>query len=145
MKLPATVLPAVLAPKTAVANSVCSKRYTTFQATDLPLSQRELYGSDEWFKSSARRNRVEGFFGNLKNEATENMKRGTIRVRGLIKTGLLVAFSVAAANLRLQKSFKKRSTSPLKPKRGRPKKKGVAAFAQVFASDTNSNAPPQVA
>jgi hypothetical protein len=67
MKLPATVLPAVLAPKTAAANSVCSKRYTTFQATDLPLSQRELYGSDEWFKSSARRNRIEGLFGNLKN------------------------------------------------------------------------------
>ena len=145
MKLPATVLPAVLAPKTAAANSVCSKRYTTFQATDLPLSQRDLYGSEEWFKSSARRNRIEGLFGNLKNEATENVKRGTIRVRGLIKMGILVAFGVASANLRLQKSFKKRSTTPVKPKRGRPKKPGVAAYAQVFASDANSNAPPQVA
>jgi hypothetical protein len=59
--------------------------------------------------------------------------------------GILVAFGVASANLRLQKSFKKRSTTPVKPKRGRPKKQGVTAYAQVFASDANSNAPPQVA
>lgn len=145
IKLPATVLPTVLAPKTAAANSVCSKRYTTFQATDLLLSQRELYVSDEWFKSSARRNRIEGLFGNLKNEANENVKRGTIRVRGLIKIGNLVAFGVASANRRLQESYKNHSTTPVKPILGLPKKKSVAPFAQVFASDANSNIVSQAA
>jgi hypothetical protein len=130
-------------PKTAATNSVCPKRYTTFQATDLPLSQREPYGSDECFKSSARRNRIEGLFDNLKNEATENVKRGIIRVRGLIKMGNLVSFGVASANRRLQESFKKHSITPVKPILGLPKKKSVAPFAQVFASDANSNTVSQ--
>ena len=35
-----------------------------------------------WFKSASRRSPVERSFGNLKNEALQNMRRDTVRVRG---------------------------------------------------------------
>jgi hypothetical protein len=136
---------AFLAPATAAAGSVCSKKFTTFQATDAPLSQRDLFGSAKWFSSMSRRSRVEGFFGNLKNEACENLRRGTIRVRGLVKTGMLVAFAVASTNLRLADSFAKRTPSAPTKKRGRPKKTGVVKYADVFTSDSAANSPPSAA
>jgi hypothetical protein len=137
--------PAALAPKTVLAGSVCSKKFTTFQATDAPLSQRDLFGSAKWYSSMSRRSRVEGFFGNVKNEACENLRRGTIRVRGLVKTGMLVAFAVASTNLRLADSFAKRTPSAPAKKRGRPKKTGVVKYAEVFTADAAANAPPSAA
>lgn len=134
--------PAALAPNAATPGSVCSKKFTTFQASDAPLSQRELFGSSAWFSSMSRRSRVEGFFGNIKNEACENLRRGTIRVRGLVKTGLLVAFAVASANLRLAETFKQRTPSAPSKKRGRPKKTGVVKYVDVFSNDAVANAPP---
>ena len=91
--------------------------------------------------SMNRRNRVEGFFGNLKDQGRENIRRGTIRVMGLVKTGLLVAVAAASVNLRLGNSFDEeeramtatttKSGEPRK-KLGRPRKTGVAAYARVF-------------
>lgn len=137
--------PAALAPATTLPGSVCSKKFTTFQATDAPLSQRDLFGSARWFSSMSRRSRVEGFFGNVKNEACENLRRGTIRVRGLVKTGMLVAFAVASTNLRLADSFAKRAPTTSSKKRGRPKKTGVVKYADVFSEDAAANAPPSAA
>jgi hypothetical protein len=137
--------PAALAPATTLPGSVCSKKFTTFQATDAPLSQRDLFGSARWFSSMSRRSRVEGFFGNVKNEACENLRRGTIRVRGLVKTGMLVAFAVASTNLRLADSFAKRAPSTPAKKRGRPKNTGVVKYADVFTEDAAANAPPSAA
>ena len=101
-------------------------------ADELPLSQREQYGSFEWYVSMNRRNRVEGFFGNLKDRARANIRRGTIRVMGLVKTELLVAMAVASLNLRLGEKWEdtKNETSPVK-KIGRPRKEGVAAYARA--------------
>jgi hypothetical protein len=90
----------------------------------------------------SRRSRVEGFFGNLKNEARQNMRRGTIRLRGLVKTGMLVAFAVASTNMRLAGTFAKRAPSTPVKKRGRPKKTGVIKYADVFTEDAAANAPP---
>lgn len=134
--------PAVLAPTVAVSGSVCSKKYTTFHATDAPLSQRDLFGTAGWFQSMSRRSRVEGFFGNLKNEARQNMRRGTIRVRGLVRTGMLVAFAVASTNMRLAETFARRTPSTPSKKRGRPRKTGVVKYADVFTEDAAANAPP---
>jgi hypothetical protein len=72
-------------PTHVAKGSVCAKKYTRIHATDLPLNQTDQFGSFQWSMSMMRRNLVEGFFGNLKNEATENLKRGSIRVRGLYK------------------------------------------------------------
>lgn len=137
--------PAVLAPSAATPGTVCSKKFTTFQASDAPLSQRDLHGSKTWYRSMQRRSRVEGFFGNIKNEACENLRRGTIRVRGLVKTGLLVAFAVASTNLRLADAFAKRTPTAPAKKRGRPKKTGVVKYVDVFGADTAANAPPSAA
>ena len=117
------LLPAVHAPAKAKPGSVCAKKFTRFHAHELPLNQRELYGSFEWMLSMSRRNLVEGFFGNLKNEATENLKRGSIRVRGLVKTGMMTLFSVVAANLRLIKNFTPKPRR--KARRGRKPKIGI--------------------
>lgn len=140
-----SVPPAVLAPANAAPGSVCAKKYTTFQATDAPLSQRDLFGSAQWYSSMSWRSRVEGFFGNVKNEACENLRRGTIRVRGLVKTGMLVAFAVASTNLRLADSFAKRAPNMPSKKRGRPKKTGVIEYADVFTADAAANVPPSAA
>ena len=96
------------APPAVDGRAVCSNRYTRIDANDLPLHQRDLFGSAEWHRSYARRGRVEGFFGNLKNDATESVQRGVIRVVGLYKTGLMLA-GAAATNLRLTDTFRARS------------------------------------
>lgn len=132
-----------------LAGTVCTKKFTTFSAAELPLSQREQYGSFEWYMSMNRRNRVEGFFGNLKDQGRENIRRGTIRVMGLIKTGLLVAMAAASVNLRLGKSFDEEERTATatatksgerRKKMGRPRKTGVAAYARVF--EVSAQGPP---
>ena len=129
-------------PQTAAAGSVCANAYTTFGATDAPLAQRELYGSKEWYWSYMRRNRVEGFFGNVKNQASENLSRGSIRVRGGMKTGLLTLMIVAAANLRLAERWDLRQPRPTQRKRGRPAKQQLASYAEVALRAGRTNAPP---
>jgi len=103
------------APLNPSAGSVCTKKFTRFHSFEMPLNQREHYGSYQWFQSMSRRNLVEGYFGNLKNGATENLQRGTIRVRGIYKTGILVIFAASAANMRLINGY-----AP-KPKQSKPR------------------------
>ena len=138
--LPLGTMPA-FPPTNPMPGTVCTKKFTTFAASELPLSQREQYGSFDWYVSMNRRNRVEGFFGNLKDKARENLTRGTIRVMGLVKTGLLVAMAVASLNLRLGEKWEttQREQTPSK-KMGRPRKVGVAAYARAFA--VASTGPP---
>jgi hypothetical protein len=139
--LPRGTMPAILAPKNPMAKSVCTKSYTTFQAAEIPLAQQHLHGSRDWYFSVSRRSRVEGFFGNLKDSARENLKRGTIRVRGLVKTGIMVAFAVASVNMRLAEKWDTAQHPTPRPKMGRPRKIGVTTYAQVFAT-LGANAPP---
>jgi len=88
-----------------------------------------------------RRNRVEGFFGNLKDSARENISRGTVRVRGLVKTGLMIAIAVMSVNIRLGEKWDEQKCRKPKPRMGRPRKVGVTKYAQVFL-DLVANAPP---
>jgi hypothetical protein len=133
-------MPAFPTNHNPMPGTVCTKKFTTFAASDLPLSQREQYGSLEWFMSMNRRNRVEGFFGNLKDQARENVNRGVIRVMGLVKTGLLVALAVTSLNLRLSVKWSGDSAPVPSKKTGRPRKVGVAAYSRAFAIATTG--PP---
>lgn len=138
-------LPVLSPPPVALDGTVCSQRYVSVDAADLPLDQQHLFGSWEWARSYARRSRVEGFFGSVKNQACENLNRGSIRVVGLVKTGVLVALAVASANLRHVDSFRARTPKPVRPKVGRPRRAGVRVHlpAGVAVSDAPATGPPR--
>jgi hypothetical protein len=144
LSLPMTVPTALTPPKPARKATVCAQATRRFAAADIPLAQRNLHGSRAWYTSWNRRNRVEGFFGNLKDEARESIRRGIVRVRTIEKVGMWLAFAVAAANERLAAAFKRRP-APVAPKRprGRPRKPGLAAHLPAGVRlDAAANAPP---
>ena len=95
-------LPINTHPQPALAGSVCASRYKTFDlSADLPLYQRDVYGSTAWRKSYSRRGTgVEPHFGALKDESVAGFARGKVRMRGIVKTGLMVAAAVATTNRR---------------------------------------------
>ena len=141
MHRPVTILPALAAPPAVDGRAVCSNRHTRIDANDLPLHQRDLFGSTEWHHSYARRGRVEGFFGNLKNDATESVQRGVIRVVGLFNTGLMLAAAVAATNLRLTETFRaRRNTGP--SEEGSTRRRPMDVYTRVALATHRSGAPP---
>ena len=88
----------------------CSQATTVVAGAALiKLAQRDYWGSPEWQASYGRRAHVESIFGNLRNPSTQNIRRGFCRVMGLIKTTLMLAFEVMAANLRLVREWAKRT------------------------------------
>ena len=131
-------------PVNVAKGDVCSQSYTTFDAHEIPLSQRELYGTAEWYFSFSRRNRVEGFFGNTKNEAVESLRRGSVRVLGGYKSGLLHLLMMAATNMRFAKRWDEQSAVPpaRRKKMGRPRKAPIAHLAQIILGADQPQAPP---
>jgi hypothetical protein len=70
--------------------------------------QSRTWGSREWFDVYARlRPAVESFFSLIKDPGKEHMSRGRIKMMGLAKTSIMVAFWTAAANLRLLDAFER--------------------------------------
>jgi hypothetical protein len=129
-------MPAANPPRAALLHSVCDSKFRTFSAAELPLSQRHLHGSTAWRKSYARRNEVERLFSNTKDQTSENLRHGSIRVRGIVKMGLLVALSLASTNRRLAASYDRRQPEPPKRGRGRPRKHPVVVMAEtIIATD----------
>lgn len=132
------------APRNPGEDSVCVKAYPTFNAEELPLLQRHIYGSREWYKSYSRRSTsVEPFFGNLKDEAGGGVVRGRIRVMGIVKTGLLVAFAVASTNRRLARAFDRavarEKTSPRR-RPGRPPQQRTLTYRRLVEDVVASHA-----
>jgi len=148
LALPPTTPTALTPPNTARVGTVCAQATKRFAAIEAPLAQRHLHGSHEWYASWNRRNRVEGFFGNIKDEARESLRRGIIRVRTKEKVGLWLAFAVASANLRLTEAFRrKKNTVQPSPTRGRPRKRGLSSYLPVGTDRhfATANAPPGMA
>jgi hypothetical protein len=79
------------------------------------LRQRDPWRSPKWIDSYARRSAIEGIFGNLRSQSTQNIKRGFCRVVGLVKTSLMLAFEAVAANIRLLRKWAKRFGRTLDP------------------------------
>ncbi|SCX38881.1 hypothetical protein SAMN03159343_0529 [Klenkia marina] len=98
-----TTDPAVFRPRTLP--KICGQQKSRVSMDELPFWQPLPHGSAEWWKSINRRNRVEGIFGNVKNDAAQNLTRGRFRVMGLARTTLMSLFTVMAANLRLMQTF----------------------------------------
>jgi hypothetical protein len=145
LALPHTTPTALTPPKTVRKGSVCAQATKRFNAVEIPLAQRDLFGSREWYASWNRRNRVEGFFGNIKDEARESLRRGIVRVRTKEKVGLWLAFAVAAVNVRLTEAYRRRpNAAPPARKTGRPRKQGLAAYVPsgYDCHVAAANAPP---
>ena len=128
-------MPVLFAPTIVTPDSVCSRKFSTFDLADAPLAQRDLFGSKEWFWSYNRRNLVEGFYGNLKDVARENIRRGSIRVMGIIKMGLMIAVAVACVNLRMAAKWdaNKKPREAARRRGGRPAKQPTARHQEVIA------------
>lgn len=73
------------------------------------LRQRLRWGSPEWIQEYAPRSAVEATYGNLKSPDGENMRRGWIRLFGLVRTGLMLAFAAAHHNLRVARRWAERT------------------------------------
>jgi hypothetical protein len=113
------------------SGKVCTQKFVKFDAVDMPLSQRDLFGTSEWYASYTRRNLVEGFFGSLKNNGVEGVRPGNVRMRGLVKHGLFIAVATAAANLRHVESFRARNPqAPKRVRRGRPLKTNLHRYKE---------------
>ncbi len=84
---------------------ICGQEKSRVQMTELPFWQPLPHGSAAWYDSINRRNRIEGIFGNVKNDAAQNLTRGRFRVMRLARTSLMSLFIVTAANLRLVQTF----------------------------------------
>jgi len=103
--------PTVLNPPDAdVAPTCCRQRTITVPGdVDTKARQRHYWGSPNWIKAYNRRSRVEGWFGNIKNDNTEGLGRGSFRVMGICKTSLMIAVFAAATNLRLLRAWARRT------------------------------------
>jgi len=101
----------------ATAPKCCRQATTVLPGPVLSkLRQRDPWGSPKWIDSIVWRSASEGIFGNLRNQSTQNVKRGFCRVVGLVKTSLMLTFEVVAANIRLVRKWAKRTeltTDPL--------------------------------
>ncbi len=116
-------------PARATAPRCCTQRTVTIPGTVTPKLRQPLYwGSPEWIESYSRRTYVEGFFDNMKNPSTENVRRGWCRVVGMVKTSILAACEVAATNIRLLRSWAvgRDVTDPVvRARRARPRLRGA--------------------
>ena len=90
----------------ATAPKACRQATITVPGPVLAkLRQRDPWRSPTWIDSYARRSAIEGIFGNLRSQSTQNIKRGFCRVVGLVKTSLMLAFEAVAANIRLLRKW----------------------------------------
>ncbi len=116
-------------------DTVCSAKFRTFSAEELPLSQRDICGSTAWRKSYSRRGEVERHFARAKDQSqVENINRGSIRVMGLAKVGILISFSLASINCRLAASFERNKNKKPVVKRGRRPGNSVKKYVAVVVA-----------
>lgn len=135
-------------PAAATKPKCCSQRTVTIPAEALAKTrQKHYWGSPDWITSYARRTHVEGYFGNLKNADTGNVRRGWTRVVGLVKTSLLTACAIAATNMRLLRAWSTRTgdiTDPLCAPD--PEDHGFEELQpDLIASGTGNTSPPNAA
>ena len=93
----------------AVPPSCCTQQ-TMSVPVEIQSATRQtpVWGTEEWYDIYGRfRPAVEGFFGMIKDAGNEHMTRGRIKMMGLAKTSIMVAFWAAATNFRLIDAFER--------------------------------------
>lgn len=94
---------------------ICSQQTVVMPgSSQANLRQKYRYGSEEWFDAYSRRTpNVESFFGNLRDESAQHMARGRIRVMGRAKNSWMLAWWIAAVNMRLIAAFERETQRQL--------------------------------
>lgn len=116
MALPLAKPKVTTPPPQAEAPTCCTQRTITITGdVDAKARQRHYWGSRDWIKAYSRRSRVEGWFGNIKNDSTEALNRGSFRVVGLAKVSLMLGLYAAATNLRLRRVWSTIHNPPTPP------------------------------
>lgn len=128
----------------------CCSQTTVSVPVEIQSSTRQQrsWGSREWFDVYTRlRPAVESFFSVVKDPGKEHMSRGRIKMMGLAKTSVMVAFWTAAANFRLIDAYDREEArraangghvvSPRTPRRHR------AVSIQYQLNQTSGTDPPK--
>jgi hypothetical protein len=122
--------------------ATCCNGAVTASAAELPHWQRFVPGSTSWRMSYGRRQVVEGVNAMLKG-GFANIQHKFVRVFGLAKMTLLLAFTLAGYNLEAIRSFTAKKgvehTAP-PPKRTR-KKRRTGTWTDVIGSDQSRSGP----
>ena len=96
-------------PKICTQESVQIRITNEEEEIAMKLHQRFYWGSKSWRLSYARRTFVESWFGVLKNTSSTGFHRGSHQFVGLPLVTLVVAMAVATTNLRLLRTWHKRT------------------------------------
>jgi hypothetical protein len=102
---PRTMRKAQTAPLVNVDADCCCQGILTAMPAELPWWQNITFGTTAWRVSMGRRQAVETANSALKG-AFADLSRGFFRVVGLVKTTVLLGFTLAAYNLDRIRSFK---------------------------------------
>jgi hypothetical protein len=136
-------LPKVIQPPPDPPTCCTQRTITVAGGIDTKSRQRHYWGSRDWIKAFSRRSRVEGWFGNLKNDSTEALNRGAFRVMGLAKTSLMLGVYAAATNLRLLRSWTRRHDTETTPRpEPAPRNRGASPRAATRNNTTDTSPQP---
>lgn len=107
----------------------CTTKTLSIGWADLGAYQKHRFGSEDWEDSYARRNRVEGFFGVLKDTSGTGHNRLVGRFFDFAKTAFVFACKTVATNLRMIRAWaddrtrakaEAKAEARARTKRGRP-------------------------
>jgi len=123
----------------------CCGGIVSVQAGELPYSQRFLPGTTAWRIAYRRRDAVEGVNGALKDTFV-NIGQKFFKVFGLVKIKILLAFTLAAYNLEIIRSFVARKTvveeEAKKPRKRKKRRKETWRDVVAVRPATGPDPPP---
>ena len=129
-KVPMVVLPA--------EQHTCCNGTVSAPPADLPLTQRIPFGSTAWRVSMNRRMAVESVNAALKGGFV-NIRRGFLRVFGLLKSTVLFGFTIAGVNLDRVRSFRAKFELAERQPRTRHKRR-VGTWSELLSELTQPHA-----
>lgn len=129
----------------AVGLPRCLEAVVWWGPVDIQSNSRQTpaWGTREWYDIYARfRPAVELFFSMLTDPGKEHMERGRIKMMGLAKTSILVAFWTAAANFRLIDAFERAEQKANDPEYAYVSRRPRRRRAVPYADRTTGTDPP---
>lgn len=123
----------------------CCSQTTMSVPVEIQSNTRQTpsWGTPEWYDIYQRcRPAVESFFSMLTDPGKEHMDRGRIKMMGIAKTSILVAFWAAAANFRLIDAFERRLEREANPDRQYIPRKPRRRRAVPYTDRHTSTDPP---